>query len=69
MLHTGIYKNLQKDSQGFVTSRKIDISDTSEAIIQIACANSKLGSFIENTVIDLIITNIKSSTTDVYTDF
>lgn len=69
MLHTEIYKNSQKHDGIFSSSKKIDLAGGSAAILQVSSSDEKLGSFIESTVIDLILTNFQSESKDVYTDF
>jgi len=68
MLQAKIYKN-ERQENGFLSSRKIETSNGSLLLLQISFNNAKLGSFIENTIIDLILTNSVSTGTDIYTHF
>lgn len=69
MLHISVYKSSKDHTQGFVSSKKINLTDQSVALLQISSKDAKLGSFIENTVIDLIVSHVRSNGTDVYSDF
>ncbi|MDP2103474.1 MAG: hypothetical protein Q8K26_00970, partial [Candidatus Gracilibacteria bacterium] len=68
MLQFELYKS-SASQDGFLSSKKIDLADNSTAILQITCRDEKLGSFIENTVIDLILTNPLTAGQDIYTHF
>ena len=47
----------------FVASKKITIGDAFEAIFQLTCSDASLGTFIEKSVIDLILSNIQNRQT------
>lgn len=68
MLQFELYKS-SASQDGFLSSKKIDLADNSTALLQITCSDEKLGSFIENTVIDLILTNPVAAGQDIYTHF
>ncbi|MFA6091022.1 MAG: hypothetical protein WC774_04595, partial [Candidatus Gracilibacteria bacterium] len=68
MLQAKIYKN-ERQENNFLSSRKIETSNGSLLLLQISFRDAKLGSFIENTIIDLILTNSVSTGTDIYTHF
>ena len=68
MLQAKVYKN-ERQGSGFLSSRKIETSNGSLLLLQISFHDEKLGSFIENTIIDLILTNSAAMANDSYTHF
>lgn len=68
MLQAKIYKN-ERQENIFLSSRKIETSNGSLLLLQISFSDAKLGSFIENTILDLILTNSVSTGTDIYAHF
>ena len=68
MLQAKIYKN-ERRGNGFLVSRKIETGNGSLLLLQVSFHDEKLGSFIENTIIDLILTNSSTMESDVYTHF
>ncbi len=68
MLQAKVYKN-ERQGSGFLSSRKIETSNGSLLLLQISFHDEKLGSFIENTIIDLILTNSAAMVNDSYTHF
>lgn len=68
MLEAKVYKNEGRE-KGFLSSRKIEINDGSLLILQVSFQDEKLGSFIENAIIDLILANSATIGNDVYTHF
>lgn len=68
MLQAKVYKN-DRVGNRFLSSRKIEINNGSLLLLQISFDDEKLGSFIENTIIDLILTNSTAMGDDVYTHF
>lgn len=68
MLQAKVYKN-DRVGNRFLSSRKIEINNGSLLLLQISFDDEKLGSFIENTIIDLILTNSTTMGDDVYTHF
>lgn len=68
MLQAKIYKN-ERVETGFLSSRKIEINNGSLLLLQVSFHDEKLGSFIENTIIDLILTNSIATESDTYTHF
>lgn len=68
MLQAKVYKN-ERYGNNFLSSRKIEIGNGSLLLLQISFHDEKLGSFIENTVIDLILANSANIEDDTYTHF
>lgn len=68
MLQAKVYRN-ERTGNGFLSSRKIETSNGSLLLLQISFHDEKLGSFIENTIIDLILTNSVAIGADAYTHF
>lgn len=68
MLQAKIYKN-EKRQSGFLSSRKIETNAGSLLLLQVSFHDEKLGSFIENTIIDLILTNSAVKESDIYAHF
>lgn len=68
MLEAKVYKNEGRE-KGFLSSRKIEIAGGSLLLLQVSFQDEKLGSFIENTIIDLILTNSTAIGNDIYTHF
>lgn len=68
MLQAKVYGN-ERQETGFLSSRKIETSNGSLLLLQVSFHDAKLGSFIENTIIDLILTNSVAVESDVYTHF
>lgn len=68
MLQAKVYKN-ERSETNFLSSRKIETSNGSLLLLQVSFHDPKLGSFIENTIIDLILTNSISIGNDTYTHF
>lgn len=68
MLQAKIYKN-ERTGKGFLSSRKIETNNGSLLLLQISFHDEKLGSFIENTIIDLILTNSVAIGSDTYAHF
>ena len=68
MLQAKIYKN-ERQENSFLISRKIETGSGSLLLLQISFHDEKLGSFIENTIIDLILTNSSTMESDVYAHF
>lgn len=68
MLQAKIYKN-ERVETGFLSSRKIETSNGSLLLLQVSFHDAKLGSFIENTIIDLILTNSIAIESDAYAHF
>ncbi|MDD5376913.1 MAG: hypothetical protein PHH16_02225 [Candidatus Gracilibacteria bacterium] len=68
MLQAKIYKN-ERTENGFLSSRKIETSNGALLLLQISFHDAKLGSFIENTIIDLILTNSVAMESDAYSHF
>ncbi|HBB27518.1 TPA: hypothetical protein DCZ36_03425, partial [Candidatus Gracilibacteria bacterium] len=68
MLQATIYKN-ERTGNGFLSSRKIETNNGSLLLLQISFHDEKLGSFIENTIIDLILTNSVAIGNDTYAHF
>lgn len=68
MLQAKIYKNGVSGKE-FLSSRKIETSNGSLVLLQISFHDEKLGSFIENTIIDLILTSSTAMEQDVYAHF
>lgn len=68
MLQVKVYKN-ERVGNNFLSSRKIETNNGSLLLLQISFHDEKLGSYIENTIIDLILTNSTTMGDDVYTHF
>ncbi len=68
MLQAKIYKN-DRTGNSFLSSRKIETNNGSLLLLQVSFQDEKLGSFIENTIIDLILTNSVAIGNDAYTHF
>ncbi len=68
MLRAKIYKN-ERSGNIFLSSRKIETNNGSLLLLQISFQDAKLGSFIENRIIDLILTNSVAIGNDTYTHF
>lgn len=68
MLQAKVYKN-ERVGNNFLSSRKIETNNGSLLLLQISFHDEKLGSYIENTIIDLILTNSVAMGDDVYTHF
>lgn len=68
MLQATIYKN-ERTGNSFLSSRKIETNNGSLLLLQISFHDEKLGSFIENTIIDLILTNSATIGNDTYAHF
>lgn len=68
MLQAKVYKN-NRAGNGFLSSRKIETNNGSLLLLQVSFRDEKLGSFIENTIIDLILTNSVAIGNDAYTHF
>ena len=63
-----LQRTVDTTSPGFVASKKIMIGEGFEAFFQIACPEANLGTFIEKTIIDLILSNIQNRQS-LYSDF
>lgn len=68
MLQAKVYKN-ERVGNGFLSSRKIETNNGSLLLLQISFHDEKLGTFIENKIIDLILTNSVAIGNDTYTHF
>lgn len=68
MIQAKIYKNERQNNQ-FLSSRKIETGNGILVLLQISFHDAKLGSFIENTIIDLILTNSLAIESDAYANF
>ncbi len=68
MLQATIYKN-ERVGNNFLSSRKIETNNGSLLLLQVSFHDEKLGSFIENTIIDLILTNSIAIGNDTYAHF
>lgn len=68
MLQVKIHKSTHIDNQ-FLSTRKIEISDETTVLMQIVFQDKKLGSVIENTIIDFILANSDIIKNDIYSNF
>ena len=68
MLQAKIYKN-ERQGNDFLSTRKIETNNGSLLLLQVSFSDEKLGSFIESTIIDLILTNSVAIESDSYTHF
>jgi hypothetical protein len=68
MLQAKVYRN-ERIGNSFLSSRKIETNNGSLLLLQISFHDEKLGSFIENKIIDLILTNSVAIGNDTYTHF
>ena len=68
MLQGKVYKNEERGN-GFLSSRKIETGNGLLLLLQVSFHDEKLGSFIENTVMDLILTNSIVEENDTYAHF
>lgn len=57
MLALSIHKNNNSNSKQFLSSKKIRVSDTTDAILQISFRDFGLASIVENAIIDVILSN------------